>query len=59
MEMDPNSSPLDQFTSLLQLPTTFSAAAAAFHLPCCFHHHPILLLLPPPSLSVVAGLCHP
>jgi hypothetical protein len=45
MEMDPNPSPLDQFTCLPRLRSTSSpaAAAAAIQL-CCCRRHPNLLL---------------
>jgi hypothetical protein len=54
MEMDPSPSPLAQFSSLLQLLSTFSAAAAAItssaapatiELCCCCRHHLSLLSL--------------
>ena len=48
MEMDPNPSPLDQFTRLPWLRSTSSAAAAAAIQLCCCCRHPNLLLLPPP-----------
>ena len=52
MEMDPNPSPLDQFTSLLRLPSTSSAAAAAIQLCCCRRHHLSLCCRQPlPSLK--------
>jgi hypothetical protein len=61
MEMDPSLSPLDQFTSLLQLPSTFSAAAATIHpsaapvavqLCCCCRGHLSLL---PPAFAIIEG----
>jgi hypothetical protein len=61
MEMDPSPSPLDQFTSLLQLLSTFSAAAATIHpsaapatiqLCCCCCRHLSLL---PLAFAILEG----
>jgi len=59
MEMDPNPSPLDQFTSLLRLPSTSSAAAAAAIQLCCCGCRHLSLCCRRPLPSLKAHLAGP